>query len=206
MKSADLGNGNHRTQVRRLHGPRLGRILVQPEVGAGLMIIGRKRFQVATQTGLVVDDQVVKAFAAYRANHTFHVGSLPRSPRCQKHLFDAHILNLLGEVVAEDPVAISEQVARRSVPREGVTELLRRSFCRRMGRGIEMEDPTAVVSEHQEHVQDLETDGWHREEINGYQTLEMVIEEGSPGLRGRLPLVYQVLAHARLADVDAELE
>ena len=71
---------------------------------------------------------------------------------------------------------------------------------------FEMEDPTAVVSEHQEHVQDLETDGWHREEINGYQTLEMVIEEGSPGLRGRLSLVYQVLAHARLADVDAELE
>ena len=34
----------------------------------------------------------------------------------------------------------------------------------------------------------------------------MAIEEGSPGLRGRLPLVYQVRAHARLADVDAELE
>jgi len=66
MKSADLGNGNHRTQVRRLHGPRLWRILVQPEVGAGLMIIGHERFQVVTQTGLVEDNHVVKAFPAYR--------------------------------------------------------------------------------------------------------------------------------------------
>ena len=35
---------------------------------------------------------------------------------------DAHILNLLGEVVAEDPVAIAQQVARCCVPRKGVTE------------------------------------------------------------------------------------
>ena len=128
-----------------------------------------------TQTGLVEDDQVVEAFAAYRANQTFHVCSLPGSARCGKHLVDVHILNLLGEVVAEDPVAISQKVAWRCVPREGVSELLRSPFCGWMGRDIEMEDPMAVVSEHQEHVQDLETDGWHRKKIDGYQTLEMVI-------------------------------
>jgi hypothetical protein len=35
-------------------------------VGAGLMIIGHERFQVVTQTGLVEDNHVVKAFPAYR--------------------------------------------------------------------------------------------------------------------------------------------
>jgi hypothetical protein len=43
-------------------------------------------------------------------------------------------------------------------------------------------------------------------EVDGNHGLHVVVKEGSPGLGGRLVAAHQVLAHAGLADVDAELE
>lgn len=48
--------------------------------------------------------------------------------------------------------------------------------------------PPLIVSQHQEHVQDLEVGCWHREEIDGCRTLDVILEKGSPRLRRRLPV------------------
>jgi hypothetical protein len=69
-----------------------------------------------------------------------------------------------------------------------------------------MEDSTPVVGQYQEYVQDLETDRRHSEEIDGHHGLDVILEEGSPGLRGRSPMPHHVLAHARLPEVATELE
>ena len=89
---------------------------------------------------------------------------------------------------------------------KGLGDLL----CRpRSGRGVahvEVYDLAAVMKQDHEHVEHAKRHRGHHEEVDGDEISDVVLEEGSPGLRGRLPLVYQVLAHARLADVDAELE
>ena len=63
-----------------------------------------------------------------------------------------------------------------------------------------------LMRQHQKHVQDLEPDRRHDEEIDRHQCFQVIIEERPPGLRGRRSTPDHVLADARLADVDAELE
>src|SRR5262249_13218283 len=56
------------------------------------------------------------------------------------------------------------------------------------------------------YVQDLETESGHRKEIDRDQLLEVIVQEGAPGLRGRLAAAHHVLAHAALPDVEAEFD
>ena len=71
---------------------------------------------------------------------------------------------------------------------------------------IEVDHPTPVMGQHQEHVQHLETDRGHGKEVDGHQVVDVIVEEGAPRLRGRLTLPRHVLGHAGLADFDAQFE
>src|SRR4051795_8271030 len=90
------------------------------------MIIFHEGSKVPVQASLVEDDHVIEALAANGSDHAFHVCALPRRPRRREHLLDAHRIHLLDEVVAEDSIAIPEQVPWRGVPWEGFAHLLRR--------------------------------------------------------------------------------
>ena len=69
-----------------------------------------------------------------------------------------------------------------------------------------MDDPPSVVSQNQEHVQDLKPDRRHRKEVDRHHGLDVILKKSPPALRRRLPLAYDVLARACLTDVDAEFE
>ena len=71
---------------------------------------------------------------------------------------------------------------------------------------VEMHDPSSVVSQHQEDVQDLKPDRRHGKEVDRNHSLDVVLKEGPPSLRRRLPLPDHVLGDAGLADIDAEFE
>src|SRR5947209_543345 len=75
-----------------------------------------------------------------------------------------------------------------------------------MGGDAEVEDPSSVMSQHQEYVEDLEAESRNSEEVYRYQVLHVILQEGPPSLRWRLPVTDQVLAHAGLADVYTEFE
>jgi len=62
------------------------------------------------------------------------------------------------------------------------------------------------MGQHQKHVQDLETDTGHGEEVDGDQLLSVILEKCAPGLRRRLAAAHHVFADAALTDVDAEFE
>jgi hypothetical protein len=120
------------------------------------MIIVPECPEVPVQASFVEHDEGIQALAAKRPNEPFHVSSLPRCPWCRQHLFDAHRLHLLAEVLAEDPIAIPQQVPWRGIPGEGFAHLLRRPLCRGMCGDREVQDATPFVCQHQKHVQDLE--------------------------------------------------
>jgi len=71
---------------------------------------------------------------------------------------------------------------------------------------VEMHDPPPVVSQNQEHVQDLEANGWHGEKVDRQHRLDVIFQKGAQGLRRWLAAPRHVLAYAGLADVDAEFE
>ena len=75
-----------------------------------------------------------------------------------------------------------------------------------MSGHVEMHDPSSVVSQNQEHIQDLKPDRRHGKEVDRHHGLDVILKEGPPGLRRWLRLAYDVLAHAGLTDVDAEFE
>jgi hypothetical protein len=46
----------------------------------------------------------------------------------------------------------------------------------------------------------------HREEVDRYHGLEVILQEGPPGLRRWLAASHHILGNTGLADVDAQLE
>jgi hypothetical protein len=75
-----------------------------------------------------------------------------------------------------------------------------------MSRNVEVQYSPPLMGQHQEHVQNLEADGWHGEEVDRNKLLEVVVEKSPPGLAGRLSLADHIFADASLADVNAEFE
>src|SRR5271169_706416 len=69
-----------------------------------------------------------------------------------------------------------------------------------------VQNATPVMGQHQKHVKYLETDGGHREEVDGDHLGEVVLRESAPGLRRWLVAAHHVFAHTALTDVDAEFE
>src|SRR5215471_12544677 len=94
----------------------------------------------------------------------------------------------------------------RRLPRKGLTQLLDGPFRGRTRSDAKMQNAPSVVRQYQEHVQDLEPDRRHRKKVHGNHGLHVVVQEGPPGLGGRIVTARQVFAHAGLADVNAQLE
>ena len=162
--------------------------------------------QSPAERGFAEDNQMIEAFTANRSDDAFHIGTLPGRPGCREYFRYAQVPDLAVEIVAEDAIAITQQVTRDLVKRESFPQLLASPLGGRMGGDIEMEDPATVMSQHQEHVEDLEPNRGNREEIDRHQGLDVVVEESPPGLRRRLTEPDHVLADAGLPDVDAEFE
>src|SRR6516164_2545647 len=75
-----------------------------------------------------------------------------------------------------------------------------------MSGDAKMQNAPPLMRQHQQHVEDLEPDGRYRKEVDRNHGLHVVLQEGSPDLGGRVVAAHQVLAHTRLANVDAQLE
>src|SRR6516225_4884659 len=69
------------------------------------------------------------------------------------------------------------------MPRKRLPQLLRGPFRGGVSGHGEMQYPAAVVSQHQEYVQHLKPNGWHREEVDRYHILDVILQERPPGLR-----------------------
>jgi len=107
-------------------------------------------------------------------------------------------------IIAEDRIAVAQQVARELGEGKGLTQLLSCPLCGRVGGNIEVQNATPVMGQNQENVKNLETDRGHGEEINGDQLLGMILKECPPALRGRFVASQHVFADIALSDVNAE--
>ena len=202
----DVRDVLQRMESHRLDRARFRRVLLQSQVRPAPMIVVHETLQVTVQTPFAEHDYVVQALAANGADDPFDISSLPGRPRCRQHLFDPHGFQLIHEIFPEDPVAISQQIAGRGVPRKGFAELLRGPLRSGMSGYGKVENPAAVVRQHQKHIQDLESNGRHRKEVHRNHGLNVIFEESQPSLRWWLAEADHILADARLADGDAKLE
>src|ERR1044071_6555417 len=126
---------------------------------------------------------VVQALASDASDQALHVAILPRAFRCDLYLFNPHPFNSRSEMLAVDPVAISNHVPRRAVIRKRLDNLLCSPYCRGMLGDIEMEHASASMGEDNKHVEDAQPSGRHREEIDRYQLTDVIAKKGQPRLR-----------------------
>ena len=128
-------------------------------------------------------DDMVQAFSSYGTDQTLHIRILPgRSWRCY-HCFDVETAYAVAKLGAVDIIAVTQQVPRSCVEREGLYDLLRSPLAGEICGHVEMHHSASVMGEDQKDEQHLEPDGRDSEEVDGHQVFDMVVQESSPGRR-----------------------
>src|ERR1700719_3232178 len=88
-----------------------------------LVVIRSVILQNATQLRFVEHDEVVERFATDRSDEALDVAVLPRRAWRGRMIADPHCSNAMGVGCAEGPVAVTNQMTWRFVPRESVSHL-----------------------------------------------------------------------------------
>ena len=120
VEATDFANRDDPPEFRPLNWPGVGRILVERQVSARLVVVRKVASQGTTQVLFAEDDDVIQALAPDGADEPLREGVLPWAVRRREDFTDAHALHALPEHVTVDRVAIAEEVGRGGVVREGV--------------------------------------------------------------------------------------
>jgi hypothetical protein len=115
-----------------------------------------------------------------------------------------YIAYVFSEV--KNSVTVAEQEAWELVKGKCFPQLLCGPLRGRMSGHIEVQDATSVMGQHQKHVEYLEADRRHREEVDRNQLLRVILQECAPGLRRGFAGAHDVYAETTLPDVAAKLE
>jgi len=118
VRTTDLRDGDDSADPRRLDGARVRTILVERKMRPGAVVIIHVGREDAAQMALVEDDDMVQAFPPDRTDDPLDVGVLPRRAWRRDDLGDPQRLNLVANLEAIRGIAVAQQVARRTVPRE----------------------------------------------------------------------------------------
>src|SRR5713226_919505 len=184
MESADLGQRTAAALLGWLNGARLGRILLEHEMGARAVVVAEVAAQTTTEVSLVEDNHVVEQFASDGADQALGEGVLPRRARCGENLGRAHALHSLPKLAPEDAVAIAEQVGRRRVIGKCFDNLPHGPSGGGAIGHVEVHDLAATVQQDDKYEDQTEGRRRYDEKVDRDQLGEVVLEERSPGLRG----------------------
>src|SRR3984893_9755101 len=204
MKSAKDGVSFDASDSLNLASDR--RILVQGSMRSDAIIIVGVGFQDPTQMYLAQDNDVVHTLTPDRSDQPFGKAILPRRGRCGRLVPDAHGAQSARDDAAIDPVAIADEVVRSLIPGKRLRYLTCNPFGRRICRDVDPDEVSAVESDNDEGIEQVETDSWNSEQVHGGNVRRVVTQEGPPSLAGRRPSFDHVLGDARLRDLNPELE
>ena len=124
MQTTDFGDRDDRAALRRLDWATVGGVLVEREMCARLMVIGKVSGQDTAKVSLAEDEHVIQALAPDRPDEALREGILPWAVRGREDFLDPQALHAAPKRLAVDLVAVAEEVGRRGVVREGVHDLL----------------------------------------------------------------------------------
>ena len=152
----------------------------------------------------VQHDHVVEALSANAADNAFTIRILPGRAWGSRDFFYSHALDTLGEVVVVDLIAIANEKTRCFLVWEGVDDLLGCPFSVGIRGNVKVNDLAPIVTQYDEDVQDTESHRRNREEVARRDVRNVVVEEGSPGLRWWLPAPNHVVGYAPFRHIVAQ--
>jgi hypothetical protein len=206
MQAADFGKLHDPPRRGELDRPEVGCVLVEREMGTCLVVVGEIAGQDAAQVPFAKDEYVIQTFAPDRADQALHERVLPGALGGGEDFLDIHALHAAPKVLAVDLVAVAKEIARCGVVRERVDDLLSGPVGGGVLGHVEVDDPSAMVSEHDKNEEHAQACGGDGEEVEGDEVSHMVVKERPPGLRRpRAPLRHEP-GDGALGNVNAELE
>jgi hypothetical protein len=207
MQATDFGTLHDPARPGELDGPDVRRVLVEREMSASLVIVPEVVGQDAAQVPFAEDENVVQTFAPDRTDEALGERILPWAVRCDDDFLDIHALHAAPKVLAVDLVTVAKEMARCGVVRESVDDLLSGPVGRRVLGDVEVDDPSAVMSEDDKNKEHAQACGGDGEEVEGDEVPHMVVEERPPRLRrAGAPPLWHKPRHGALGDVEAELQ
>ena len=135
---------------------------------------------------LAQDNDVVHTLTPDRSDQPFGKAILPRRGRCGRLVPDAHGAQSARDDAAIDPIA--DKVVRSLIPRKGSRYLTCNPFCRRICCDIDPDEVSAVESDNDEGIEQVETVSWNNEQVHGGDVWR-VVTQGGIELRAEARLV-----------------
>src|ERR1700687_3319213 len=173
---------------------------------AYLIIIFQVRQQYVTEVPLSEHNNVVKAFPSVRTDQPFGVSILPRGAWRRWSVANAHRSKSSDEDIAIGLIAIADQIVGSPFPAEGFRNLIWHPFCGRMRCAAKPKNLPPAMPHDQQAVEQTKRDCRDDEQIHRRDAVGMIIEKCFPTLGRRASTPGHILGHARLPDIDAELE
>src|ERR1700737_4389652 len=155
---------------------------------------------------LAQDDDVVHTFTPDRSDQPFGKAILPRRSWCGRLVPDAHGAQSARDDAAIDPIPVADQAVRSLIPRKSLRDLTCNPFRRRICCDVDPDEVSAVESDDDEGIEQIEADGRDDKQVHGGNVWRVFTQEGPPPLAGRPPPFDHVLGDARLRHLKPELE
>ena len=174
VQPADHREGDDLPLIGGLALAGLGGVLIEREVGPGSVIVLEGIAQDAPQVLLSENDDVVEAVPPKGTDHALAVRILPRGPRRGENLLDSHRTHSSNEVRAVDLVSVPDDVLRSRVVGKGVDPLLACPLRGRTLGDVEVDDASALMLEHEEHIKDTKRGRRHDKEVDGNEVVGVV--------------------------------
>src|ERR1700682_1737886 len=171
-----------------------------------LVVIIHVRQQDVTEVSLAEHNNVVKAFPSDRTDQPFSISILPRGTRRRWSVANAHRSKSTDRDLTIGPVPVTNQIARSLFPTAGFRDLICDPFCGWMRCDAKPQNMSPAVPHDQQSLEQAKRDCRHDEHIHRSDLFSVVAEERPPALGWRVSSPDHVLGHARLSDIDAELE
>ena len=112
-----------------------------------------------------------------RSMYAFCQGDRGRTDK----LGDSRRLDLLAKVLAIRGIAITQQIAWSSVPRERFGYLSRRPACGRVPCDIKAHDLPAIVRQNDHNIEQPKRSGHHDEQVDRNDAGGLIAEKATPG-------------------------
>src|SRR6266436_199753 len=171
-----------------------------------LVVVVQVRQQYVTEVSLAEHNNVVKAFPSDRTDQPFSICVLPRGTRRCWSVANAHRSKSADKDLTIGPVPVTNEIAGSLFPAACFRDLICDPFCSWMRCDAKPQNMSSAVPHDQQSIEPAKRDCRHDEHIHRSDPVSMIAQERLPTLRRGFSSFEHIFGHARLSDIDAELE
>jgi hypothetical protein len=147
---------------------------------AVLVVVANILREEAFQVAFVNCDDAIQQITTTAAYPAFCNSILPRTPQRSADTFDFHRSDRGGDLRPILGITIEDDEPRGRPKWKRFSQLLNDPQAGRVPCDVDVQDPSTVVTDDEEAVENTEGDRWNREEVHRSDGFPMISKEGEP--------------------------